>query len=566
MEAVSQALAYFFTLNDKGLQNNFSQFCGMAQFLQNAAGHVPMGESRTRAREYAILRHSAISFLQTVENAMKHALCLSLFLGLSVAALADTYADWKTAQGPQDASRSFLSSSNGAVEVHVADVGSGQTGRFTIGTGAGQYLLYGHGSDPWSTYVRIRVDGVVYAPEGGGNFDVAMLPFSGPAFNGASIVTSWDAGGVHLTQTVTPVMVGGQGTVRIEYDTYNGSNTAHDVSVMVEMDTMVNWNDAAPISTSNGYVNVETCYSGAQVPNTWQAFELAPDQGPGYLVGCGILNGNGATLPDFSAFGGWGWVYSGPFDYVCSGQPYGDSGCLLRWNAGYVPVGGGNHYQTFYGTCGVVNSPGNLSLTLGGTSTLSCENGEIEPNPFDVNLLVTNTGGDVCHDVTATISNGPGLVGVGAAQVVIGDIPAGGVGAASFFLSALAAYCNTYGSYTVEVTSADCPTNTISREIFIPCCNNVEAQEQPLAYGLGQNYPNPFNPVTSIDFTMSETGTARLTVYTLDGRSVATLWSGPAVRGTHTVSFDASSLPSGIYACTLTSTQGVQTRKMVLVK
>ena len=495
---------------------------------------------------------------------MKQALVLSLVLGLSQAVLAEEYSQWKASQGPSGAQRSFLSVSNGAVEAHVGELGTGNTGRFTIGTGAGEYLLYGHGGDPWSSYVRIRVDGLVYAPEGGGLFDVAMLPVAGPAIVGNGIVTSWSADGVMLTQTLTPVMVNGEGTVAIDYEVLNTSTYGREVSVMLEMDTMVNWNDAAPISTSNGYIAVESCYTGGQVPNTWQAFEESPTQDPSLLVGCGILNGFGATLPDFAAFGAWGNVYGGFFDFVCSGYGYGDSGCLLRWNAGLMMPGQGDSYKTFYGTCTEYTVPGELSLSLGGTTALSCQNGEIEPNPFDVNLLVTNTGGEICHDVVATVDPGAGLIG--GAPVWIGDLAPGDVGAASFFITAMEPYCDYWGFYTVEVTSADCPGNVISREIWVPCCDAVNAPEQVLAFQLGAAHPNPFNPVTTLSFTMAETGAATLAVFNLAGVEVARPFNGLAERGEHALTFDASGLPSGIYLYTLSTAQGVQTRKMILTK
>jgi hypothetical protein len=57
-----------------------------------------------------------------------------------------------------------------------------------------------------------------------------------------------------------------------------------------------------------------------------------------------------------------------------------------------------------------------------------------------------------------------------------------------------------------------------------------------------------------------------LAVYTLDGRIVATLFSGNAERGTHTVTFDAGALPSGLYFYRLSAPQGTQTRKMILGK
>lgn len=496
---------------------------------------------------------------------MKQFLCLSLLAGLATAALADQVLECKT--GPaQAADRSILSLSNGQVTVNVADAFSPSAGRFTIGTADGRRLLYGHGDwDPATSYPRFRVDGLVYAPIGGGAFDYEVAPTSGPEIQGGSIVTGWMVGGVQFLQTVTPTMVNGSGTVRIEYSAQNIDPTAgHEVSILLEMDTQVNANDRAPISTSNGYVTVESCYTGAEVPNTWQAFESGPDQDPSLLSGCGILNGFGATLPDFAAFGQWGSFYSGPFDYVCSGAPYGDSGCLLLWNSGVLLPDQLAHYQTYYGTCTTINVPGELSLSLTGSQGLSCQDGEINPNPFDVNLLVTNTGSQPCYGVMANLMTSPGLVGGGILPV--GDLYPGQTAQVGFFLTALDQYCGQYGGFFIEVTSQTCPTNGISRELYIPCCEVVGAEDLPVAYGLGAAYPNPFNPATTLSFTMAETGLANLSVHNLTGETVATLWNGPAERGTHEVLFDASRLPSGLYLYTLSSEQGVQTRKMVLAK
>jgi len=102
---------------------------------------------------------------------------------------------------------------------------------------------------------------------------------------------------VQLTQTLTPTAIGGQGTVRIEYDVVNGI-APHNVGLLLEMDTKISGNDTAPISTSYGYTAIETCFEPGGVPNTWQAFEVAPNQDPSLLVGCGILNGKRCHSPE----------------------------------------------------------------------------------------------------------------------------------------------------------------------------------------------------------------------------------------------------------------------------
>jgi hypothetical protein len=465
---------------------------------------------------------------------------------------------------PDHASRAFLASTNGIVTVHVGDAASFYPGRFTIGTAAGERLLYGHGlGDPGTSYIRMMVDGTAYSPGSGGNGETPMLLTAGPALVGTSIVTSWEAGGVTLTQTLTPDMVAGQGTIRIEYD-LQGDATFHDVSLMLEMDTQVDANDSAPLSTSYGYTAVETCFESGFVPSIWQAFEQDPAQDPSLLVGCGILTGFGATLPDRAAFGQWGAFYGAAFNYVCSGLPYGDSACLLWWEPGTLAPFQSHHYQTYYGTCTVTQSPGELNLSLGGNTALSCEGGQLVPNPFDVNLLITNTGGDSCTAVTATLVPGPGLES--AAMVFVGDIAAGEVGAAGFQLTALGSPCDQLLTYTIEVTSADCPTNVISGTVWVPCCRAAGAEDLPVGFGLGAAYPNPFNPVTVVPFTLPETGHAELAVYNTSGDRVAVLHSGMTQRGNHRVSFDASGLPSGVYFARLSCQGATDSRKLVLVK
>jgi hypothetical protein len=90
--------------------------------------------------------------------------------------------------------------------------------------------------------------------------------------------------------------------------------------------------------------------------------------------------------------------------------------------------------------------------------------------------------------------------------------------------------------------------------------------EQPLSFTLEQNYPNPFNPTTQINYTIAERGNVSLVVYDLLGKEVANLVNGVKEPGTYKVNFDASSLPSGIYAYRIQAGNFVQTKKMMLLK
>jgi hypothetical protein len=92
---------------------------------------------------------------------------------------------------------------------------------------------------------------------------------------------------------------------------------------------------------------------------------------------------------------------------------------------------------------------------------------------------------------------------------------------------------------------------------------------------LGQNYPNPFNPLTQIAVDVpGETGRKvqlSLTVYSLRGRKVRTLFDGELSAGRHSFTWDGRDLsgrqvPSGTYLYSLRAGDRVDTRKMILVK
>ncbi len=88
---------------------------------------------------------------------------------------------------------------------------------------------------------------------------------------------------------------------------------------------------------------------------------------------------------------------------------------------------------------------------------------------------------------------------------------------------------------------------------------------------LGRNHPNPFNPRTEIRFVLPREMPARLRIYDISGRLVATLVDGRLPAGEHVATWngrtdDGGRAPSGVYFSRLTTPDGVQTRKMTLVK
>jgi len=94
----------------------------------------------------------------------------------------------------------------------------------------------------------------------------------------------------------------------------------------------------------------------------------------------------------------------------------------------------------------------------------------------------------------------------------------------------------------------------------------VVAERTPLSFDLGQNYPNPFNPGTSLEIRLRTHAHLSVRVYNPLGDKVATLADGMFQPGAHTLKFDGSAHPSGIYFCRVEVGREAGVRKMVLAK
>jgi len=93
----------------------------------------------------------------------------------------------------------------------------------------------------------------------------------------------------------------------------------------------------------------------------------------------------------------------------------------------------------------------------------------------------------------------------------------------------------------------------------------------PEGMRLEQNYPNPFNGTTVIRFSVNrgEVQSAkrvRLAVYDMLGREVAVLVDGMVEPGEHDLTFDGSSLASGMYLYRLEAGGFVDTKRMLLLR
>ena len=92
----------------------------------------------------------------------------------------------------------------------------------------------------------------------------------------------------------------------------------------------------------------------------------------------------------------------------------------------------------------------------------------------------------------------------------------------------------------------------------------VEAS--PGEFALHGSFPNPFNPATIISFELRDAGFVELVVYDIQGREVAKLIDGWTSAGVYQMTFDASTLSSGIYFARMMAGDFQQTQKIMLIK
>jgi len=89
---------------------------------------------------------------------------------------------------------------------------------------------------------------------------------------------------------------------------------------------------------------------------------------------------------------------------------------------------------------------------------------------------------------------------------------------------------------------------------------------EPESFTLHQNYPNPFTESTLLRYSLPQDMHTRLTVYNALGQQVTTLIDDYMPAGLHEVSFEARSLPNGLYLYRLQMQNQVLYKTMLLLR
>lgn len=125
-------------------------------------------------------------------------------------------------------------------------------------------------------------------------------------------------------------------------------------------------------------------------------------------------------------------------------------------------------------------------------------------------------------------------------------------------------YVDDGNSITVEGFEPITYSNFQAVEIENP--SSVERNSIPDQFNLYQNHPNPFNPITTLSFDLPKRTDVKLSIFNITGQLIKRLVDGDLNPGSHTIQWDASNVPSGIYIYLIRTPDFSQVRKCVLMK
>jgi|GEM_PF-6704829 len=124
----------------------------------------------------------------------------------------------------------------------------------------------------------------------------------------------------------------------------------------------------------------------------------------------------------------------------------------------------------------------------------------------------------------------------------------------NLYLSGNEEYASSYDIFTMKFAEM---TTSFSRNELDPVPQQVE---------LYQNYPNPFNPSTVIHYSLPHAEQVKLSVYNTLGQQILVLVETRQSSGSHSITFKASHLSSGVYFYRLQAGDVVLMKKMILLK
>ena len=120
----------------------------------------------------------------------------------------------------------------------------------------------------------------------------------------------------------------------------------------------------------------------------------------------------------------------------------------------------------------------------------------------------------------------------------------------------------------------ECIVNKLNLGDQNECVDMKILDIEPDRYQMFAPYPNPFNPITSLSFYLQTSEYIILQIVDINGRVVETPIRQYIAGGYHTIKWNASAYPSGVYLIRMMRENSsifrkdemVQAKKIVLIK
>ena len=99
-------------------------------------------------------------------------------------------------------------------------------------------------------------------------------------------------------------------------------------------------------------------------------------------------------------------------------------------------------------------------------------------------------------------------------------------------------------------------------------CEQVSIVDEvlPIIYNLSNPYPNPFNPNTTIEFFVPNSKLVTVKVYDIIGDEINTIINNELFSGNHTINWNGSNEPNGVYFIIMESGRFMDMKKVILLK
>jgi len=109
---------------------------------------------------------------------------------------------------------------------------------------------------------------------------------------------------------------------------------------------------------------------------------------------------------------------------------------------------------------------------------------------------------------------------------------------------------------------------TIEESIVLNSENQIDVtlSSLPTEFSVSDAYPNPFNPVTALNINLPAESVVKVNVYNVAGQMVDAVFSNSLTAGTHSISWDAGKLSSGVYLIRTEAGKNISTQKVMLLK